>query len=153
MLSDFNESHDSYENEDISPKELSEAIEAGEKALDSLNEARDSLSSASSWGIFDIIGGGGITSMIKHSKMRDAKYLMEQATKDLKRFYKELGDIHFEDKLDIETDDFFTFADTFFDSLVFDVLVQTRISDSKRKIEEAIEKVEKLLDKLNDIED
>lgn len=152
MLSDFND-YDRDAEEEISPKELKEAIVAGEKALDSLNEAKDSLSSATNWGIFDILGGGGIASMIKHSKMRDAKSQMEKATRDLKCFYKELGDIHFEKELDIETDDFFTFADTFFDNFVFDVLVQTRISDSKRKIEEAIEKVENLLDKLNDFED
>lgn len=150
MLSDFNEKDETNYS---SAKEINEAIKAGEKALDSLNEARAKLSSASSWGIFDILGGGGISSMIKHSKMRDAKYEMEKASKDLKHFYKELGDIKTGDEFDIVTDDFLTFADTFFDNFIFDILVQNRITESKRKIEEAIEKVENVLEKLEEIED
>ena len=45
------------------------AIMAGEKALYSLKEARDILSSASNWGLLDIFGGNGFTGFMKHMKI------------------------------------------------------------------------------------
>ena len=49
------------------------AIRAGEKALYSLKEARDILSSASNWGLLDIFGGNGFIqatgSNIAHNNM------------------------------------------------------------------------------------
>ena len=60
-------------------KELREAIAAADFALDSLCRARDSLNSARNWGIFDIVGGGLISTLIKRSKMSDASAEMEAA--------------------------------------------------------------------------
>lgn len=37
--------------------EIREAIEAGERALQSLRDARNSLSSARGWGVIDMFGG------------------------------------------------------------------------------------------------
>ena len=49
--------------------EIDEAIAAGHRALDALAEAADSLDSAKRWGIVDILGGGFVTSMVKHSRL------------------------------------------------------------------------------------
>ena len=49
-------------------KERNEAILAGERALDSLRAARDELNSAGNWGIVDLLGGGLISGLVKHSK-------------------------------------------------------------------------------------
>ena len=59
-------------------KEKREAIEAGQRALHSLRAAQDNLSSARNWGLWDMFGGGTITSLIKSSKMDRAKQNMEQ---------------------------------------------------------------------------
>ena len=53
--------------------EIREAIDAGERALRSLREAKSSLDSARGWGIVDIIGGRGLSGLIKHVKIGDAK--------------------------------------------------------------------------------
>ena len=54
-------------------KEKREAINAGNRALRSLREAQDNLNSAKNWGIWDMFGGGFISTMAKHSKMDCAK--------------------------------------------------------------------------------
>lgn len=53
-------------------KEINEAIVAGERALNSLYHAQDKLNSAKGWGLLDLLGGGFITGMIKHSRIDDA---------------------------------------------------------------------------------
>ena len=53
--------------------EIREAIDAGERALRSLREAKSSLGSARGWGIVDIIGGRGLSGLIKHVKIGDER--------------------------------------------------------------------------------
>ena len=67
-------------------REMQEAVQAGERALQSLYAARDKLGSARNWGIFDMLGGGFISDFVKHSKMNDAAALMEQAKSEMCRF-------------------------------------------------------------------
>ena len=74
-------------------REMQEAVQAGERALQSLYAARDKLGSARNWGIFDMLGGGFISDLVKHSKMNDASALMEQAKSDIQRFQRELRDV------------------------------------------------------------
>ena len=74
-------------------REMQEAVQAGERALQSLYAARDKLGSARNWGIFDMLGGGFISDLVKHSKMNDASALMEQAKSDIQRFLRELRDV------------------------------------------------------------
>ena len=62
-------------------KEKREAIEAGRRALNSLQAAKENLNSAKNWGLVDMFGGGFFTTMLKHSKMDQAKQNMEQVTK------------------------------------------------------------------------
>lgn len=49
---------------------------AGNRALKSLRNAQDSLNSAKNWGLWDMFGGGFISTMAKHSKMDSAKQNM-----------------------------------------------------------------------------
>ena len=58
-------------------KEKREAIEAGRRALNSLQTAKENLNSAKNWGLADMFGGGFFTTMLKHSKMDQAKQNME----------------------------------------------------------------------------
>ena len=46
--------------------EVREAIEAGERALASLRDARESLGSARNWGLLDLLGGRSISGLVKH---------------------------------------------------------------------------------------
>lgn len=126
-------------------KEKREAINAGNRALRSLREAQDNLNSAKNWGIWDMFGGGFISTMAKHSKMDCAKENIEQAKYDLKNFSQELNDVNLAYHLDIETGDFLSFADWFFDGFVVDWMVQDKIKQASRQVAEALQKVEEIL--------
>ena len=70
-------------------REMQEAVQAGERALQSLYAARDKLGSARNWGIFDMLGGGFISDFVKHSKMNDAAF-----SERIKRCAGFLGSAH-----------------------------------------------------------
>ena len=128
--------------------EVREAIEAGERSLQSLRLVQGELNSAGNWGIVDILGGGLITDLFKHSKMNNASRYMDEARYDLQRFQRELRDVTINTNLNINVGDFLTFADFFFDGFVADIMMQSKIKDAKRQVEEAIYRVEMILNDL-----
>ena len=132
-------------------KEKREAIEAGRRALNSLQAAKENLNSAKNWGLVDMFGGGFFTTMLKHSKMDQAKRNMEQAKYDLRNFSRELNDVNMACNLNIDTGDFLSFADYFFDGFVVDWVVQDRINNAKRQVEEAIRRTESIVNQLQRI--
>lgn len=129
-------------------KEKREAMEAGNRALHSLREAQTNLDSARNWGLWDMFGGGTITSLIKSSRMDRAKQNMEQAKYDLRSFSKELNDVSMVINLDIETGDFLSFVDWFFDNFFVDWMVQDRINKARDQVRDAIWKVENVMREL-----
>lgn len=134
--------------DEIRRQEIDEAIRAGNKALISLRLAQEKLSSAKNWGILDILGGGLITNMVKHSKINDASSYLKETKDSLRIFQRELKDIPDFTALEIDIGEFLSFADFFFDGFIADYMVQTKISDAKDKIDEAIRRVESLLREL-----
>ena len=86
-----------------SRKEVQEAVVAGTEALGALERAKECLNSAGNWGIVDILGGGLISTFVKHSKMGDASRLVEKARSTLKQFQKELQDVQSLEEIHIET--------------------------------------------------
>lgn len=129
--------------------EILEAIEAANVALKALHNAESDLKSAGGWGIFDILGGGMITSMIKHSNMNSAQKHMNEARYALQRFSKELRDV--DEDLDFQFDsmDFMGFADVFFDNGIIDFMVQSKIEEAKKQVRRAIHRVEEIKDQLS----
>ena len=129
-------------------KERQEAIRAGERALDSLKDTQYYLGGARLWGIVDLFGGGGISGFLKHSKIRTASRSMERAKADLRAFQKELKDVRAIGGLNIDIGGFLTFADFFFDGIIADYLVQSKINNARKQVSEAITQVEGILDAL-----
>ena len=129
-------------------KEKREAIEAGRRALNSLQAAKENLNSAKNWGLVDMFGGVFFTTMLKHSRIDQAKRNMEQAKYDLRGFSRELNDVNMACNLNINTGDFLSFADYFFDGFVVDWVVQDRINNAKRQVEEAIRRTESIVNQL-----
>lgn len=135
-------------NDYMQEKEINEAIDSGERALVSLRTAQEKLNSARNWGIFDMFGGGLITDLIKHSKMNDASTYLEEAKRDLLVFQKELQDVQETIDLKVDVDGFLTFADFFFDGIIMDYVVQSKIAEARKQIEQAIPLVEGLVNDL-----
>ena len=126
-------------------QEVREARAAGIRALNSLRRAEKHLDSARAWGFFDMLGGGFIPSLVKHSKLDDARGEIEQARCDLEAFRQELQDV---DLPDATVDSLLTFADFFFDGFLADFLVQRRINEARSQLDRACRQVEDVLRQL-----
>ena len=123
-------------------KEIDEALAAGDEALRCLNAAWDHLNKARGWGIFDMFGGEMITTFMKHRNMDEAQRAMNQAKFALQNYSRELSDIR-EDigSIDVQVGDLLHFADYFFDGLIIDWMVQSKIKQAREQVSMAIDKV------------
>lgn len=133
--------------------EISEALREANNCLMISEETLKSLRSAKNWGIYDIVGGGMISSAIKHNRIDDAKTYMERLSYSVDRLNKELGDVDtsiFNEGLNISGFSY-TF-DIFFDNIFSDFSVQGEINDSLYKIEDFRNKVLNLIRKLEEKE-
>ncbi|MSA03534.1 hypothetical protein GKG47_18860 [Lactonifactor sp. BIOML-A3] len=59
--------------------EIQEAKTAGRQALEALEEAEDFLQSARNMGIWDMLGGGLLADIMKHSRLDKATRCLEAA--------------------------------------------------------------------------
>ena len=127
---------------------VQEAVQAWEAALASIQRAREKLESAKNWGIFDIFGGGMISSMVKHSRMDDASGYMEEAKRKLTAFERELKDISISAELSVEMGNFLRFMDTFMDNIFVDFVVQSRINEAIAGLDDVSGRVRGILAEL-----
>ncbi len=132
-------------------REIEEAIRAGRNALNHLELASGSLESAEGWGTWDLIGGGLLTDMMKHSHIDDAKAEVEETHAALMDFRTELADIKMSCDITFNTDGFGKFADFYFDGLIADWCMQSRIEESHESVSTAIRQIENVLSKLEDM--
>lgn len=132
-------------------RKIDEAIRTGQRARDSLLQAKDFFSNAGNCGLLDLFGFvWPLNTIVTCYKMKDAEQPVQQARSDLMQFGKELTDADTIAEFHVETGDFQTFADDFLDWIPMDWLGQTRsrIWDAEREVDDAIEKVEKILRQL-----
>lgn len=138
-------------------KEVREAIQAGETALTNIEKAREKLGSAKNRGLFDMLGGGMISTFIKHSRKDDASSYMEEAKRSIAIFERELKDVSLSADLSIELSSFMRFADIFMDNVFVDVMVRFRINEAITNLDQASGRIRAILAKLypllNDLDD
>lgn len=135
----------------IDKKEIQEAIVAAETTLTYLDEAYDALSSAANWGVFDMLGGGFLASIVKRSKMDKAQGQIYMAQDSVKSLRKELADIGQTLDFSLETDGLLSALDIFCDNLFVDWAVQDQISSALVKVNTAITSVTTLKRELEDM--
>lgn len=122
-------------------KEIDEALAAGDEALRCLHEAWDHLNKARGWGIFDMLGGELITTFMKHNQLNQAERALTNARNALRNYSHEVSDVREAAGIDIQVGDLLSFADFFFDGLIVDWLVQSKIKQSRDQVAAAIDKV------------
>lgn len=115
-------------------REIDEAIDAGNMAVSQILSIEDSLGSAEGWGTFDLLGGGIISDIAKHSHLDEAQYQVEHLQYLLSRLRTELADVRINADLQIQVDGFLRFADYFFDGLIADWAVLDRINESQEQV-------------------
>lgn len=124
-------------NLDAEVKEMTEAITAGNEVVSGLDQVIESLESAENWGAWDILGGGLISTAIKHSRIDDARSGVNDVQVKISQFKRELADVRRNVELQIDIGELISFADFFFDGLIVDWIVQSKISESREQTKKA----------------
>jgi DNA repair exonuclease SbcCD ATPase subunit len=129
-------------------KELTEAVQAGEGALQTTRQILASLDSAKNWGTWDLVGGGLISDLAKHSHLDDAQAKVERLQGQLRRFRSELSDVQIRCDLQLNVDSFLRFADVFFDGLLSSWAVLDRIGSAREQVLRTQSQIENVLSRL-----
>jgi len=132
-------------------KEIDEAIWAGNDVMRCISRVSDSLDSAEGWGTWDLLGGGLLSDLQKHSHIDDAREAAADVSTLLSRFRSELADVKITSNISIEIDGFTKFADFFFDGLISDWVVQSKIHKSQDSVEQVKYQVSTVLRKLTEL--
>lgn len=122
-------------------QELNEADREGQYLLDALERAEKALSSAGNWGVYDMMGGGMISTHIKRSRMDDAQVAIMDAGRRLRRFQKELEDVKMAVNTELHLGGLLSFADYFFDNLFVDWMVQDKIRKAETQVKDGLSAV------------
>ena len=126
-------------------KEVGEAINSGGKVVSALEEMKEHLNSAIGWGTWDILGGGFISNIAKHSAIDSANDASHKVQYLLKSFQKELSDVNEFTDIEVNLSGFVSFADFFFDGFFVDWFVQSKINNSLDSVIDAISKIKFIL--------
>lgn len=130
-------------------KEIEEAKDIVNRVLEKTREALKCYKSASNWGIFDIVGGGFITSLIKRSKIDKGNSICSKIQWDMTSLNKELQDIGYIGDVGISDEFVDNFFDVYFDNIFTDFKVQGELKNIIVKLEEFEAKLLKISNKLN----
>lgn len=135
-------------------KEIQEALAAGSAVMNQIETILESLSSAEGWGTWDLLGGGMLSTMAKHSHMDTAQAGAEYLQVLLSRFHTELADVQLTAQTgQVNIDGFLRFADYFFDGLIADWSVLNRIHDSQASVYQVKEQVAQAMCQLESLRD
>ena len=129
-------------------REIQEAIQAGMAAHRALEEMQRDLDGAENWGVWDMMGGGIMSTFAKHGCLDDAQDAAYEARRALSRFRTELADVSSDQVPDVELGDFSVFADYFFDGLFADLFVQNHIREAQEQVRAVTARVERLVSRL-----
>lgn len=128
--------------------EIAEARQACETALSKVREIQAKLKNTQNWGIFDMLAGGFLTSVVKRQKMSDINASLESLRYLVTQAQKELSDVDmtFVSNLS-DTGLDFTF-DVFFDNIFTDWMVQDDLRKLSGQLELLETKIQHALDTL-----
>ena len=132
-------------------KEIQEAVNAGNRALDITRKILEDLDSAKNWSTFDLMGGGLIADMAKYDRLNKVQDKIQDLQAALRGFRTELADVteRISGDLHVEIGDFLHFADYFFDGLFTDWMVYDKINDSRGRTLRTRDQIQKILGQLN----
>ena len=114
--------------------QVNQALNLTNQLIAELDQAERQLSSARNWGFLDVLGGGLIVDLIKHSKLNNAKYSMDRVSYLLQELRRVLGGISMPTDYSMDVGGFATFADFFFDSGIVDVYMTAKIMSSLNEV-------------------
>jgi len=128
-------------------REIHEALLMGAKAVDMLSQMIESLEAARNWGRYDMAGGKGMSSHMKHSNIDNARALAYKLKHILIKFEDELYDVYDREQFEIsfKLDSFTHFTDIFFDNLITDWIVQQKIRNALANVFNVQDRVSRIV--------
>lgn len=130
-------------------REMTQAREAGSVAQIELDSVLGNLKKAAGWGTFDILAGSMLSSIAKHDHIDDARRHAQNAQLALNVFSRELKDVDVHAEVVIDISSFSKFADIFFDNIVSDLMVQSKIRGSLERTQQWLAQVQHIMAKLD----
>ncbi|AMB95087.1 hypothetical protein [Aerococcus urinae] len=110
-------------------KELEEAHQAAQEVLIHLDKGIELLQSASKWGMWDLLGGDFLPSLIKRRRIQAANQEIESLAQSLRYLNQELADVSMALPQGMSDGLKDNFLDTWFDNVFTDARVQSDIKD------------------------
>ena len=132
-------------------KEITEAESAGSRAVSMIDQILSILDKAQGWGTYDMLGGGLVADIAKHSHLDDAQRMIERLQIQLRQYKTELADIHISANMQVNVDGFLRFADVFFDGLFSAWRVQENISAARMQVNNVRGKVRQVQTRLEEL--
>jgi hypothetical protein len=111
-------------------KEINSALDTLDKLLPLVDQAEGRFKSARNWGVVDLLGGGLITDIIKHSQLGAASGIMNDISYLLRDLQRELTTIDIPTDYRMQMGGFATFADFVFDGALADAWMESKIVSS-----------------------
>ncbi|MGW6504838.1 hypothetical protein [Nonomuraea angiospora] len=125
-------------------REHAEAYQAGQAALQALNQVLGYLGSAKGASTWDLLGGGLIADAVEHNRLRSADEAAWHAQRALDVFSRELADVGVSARPRLPEVDTRWFVDTFFDNIITDVMKHQRIENTRAEVERTAQWVQKV---------
>lgn len=138
---------------ETSKKELQEAVFAGNGALERTKQVLRKLDDAEGWGTWDVLGGGLVSDLAKHSALQEAQEQIELLQVQLRRFKTELADVSIRADIQVSIDGFLHFADFFFDGLFADLTVMEKIQDSISQVNKVKSQIQEVIWRLKQMQE
>ncbi|MEE0998526.1 MAG: hypothetical protein UIH41_02530 [Treponemataceae bacterium] len=132
-------------------KEINDVQQIINQLLPLIDEAEKKFRKARNWGFFDILGGGFITDIIKHSNLGAASDIMNRINYLLQDLQRELNQVVIPTDFSMNTGSFSTFADFVFDGLLADIYMQSKIMTSIDQIRELRSRIMVLRERLSEL--
>ena len=127
----------------VSRNVVDTALPMVREAAYQLERAQSKLDSARNWGIWDLLGGGLISTLIKHGKADDANDCIRQAARLMERVRKMLPEAYV-GEAPVDEGGFGRVADGLFDGFFTDMYMQGRISDQRRAVDGMLARVRRV---------
>ena len=131
--------------------QVNQALILTDQLISELDQAERQLSSARNWGFLDVLGGGFIVDLIKHSKLSNAKSSMDRVNYLLQELKRVLGGISMAGDYSMNVGGFETFADFFFDSGIVDVYMTAKIMSSLNEVRNLKNRCYELRNRLSNV--
>lgn len=129
--------------------EIREAVEAGSKARETLRKLQSELDDAEGYAAWDVMGGGLIADIGKHSHLDSAQWLLHTLQGQLHTLGRELKDVSVTARIEVEMDGFMRFADYFIDNLWTDWAAMDHIGRAQGQVNQTASKLGGVMSKLN----